>query len=146
MSRFLSNTALRIRNMRAADFRVSLLWSEELNRGFQLMLEGVGRLPAPLLNMSVIQDVSRASRCYNLISQGARIDTEALENAGFKGRARTGITKNPTKVGSQVLVDHIHLPNSRLGSLSYERTQKCAEHAFWSSAVRVDISPIEVAK
>src|SRR5260370_8869291 len=99
--------------MRAADFRVSLLWSEELNRGFQFMLEGVGRLPAPLLNMSGIQDASRASRCYNLISQGARLDTEALENAGFKGGARTGITKHPRKLARQVPVGHIHPPHSQ---------------------------------
>jgi hypothetical protein len=83
--------------MRAADFRVSLLWSEELNRGLQLVLQGAGRLPAPLLNMS-LQDVSRASRGYNLISQRARIHSEALKNAGFKGRTRTRIAKNPTKV------------------------------------------------
>ena len=89
--------------------------------------------------------LSRSGR-YNLISEGARIHTEALENAGFKRRTRTCIPKNPAQVGVQVIVDHIHLLNGRPASLPYERTQKCAEDASWCSAVRVDISAVEVAQ
>ena len=56
-SSFLTNAPLPVRNMRAAHIRVFLLWSEELNRGYQSMLEGAGRLPALLLN------IERDSRC-----------------------------------------------------------------------------------
>jgi hypothetical protein len=90
----------------------------------------------------VIKLVLSRSRRHNLISQGACIHAEALENAGFKGRTRTRIAKNQTKVRAQILVYYIHLSNGRLASLPYERTQKCPEDAFWSSAVCIDIGPI----